>query len=389
MVSEALVKHDEPSPNTTALTVKQQASIDPEVLARAAAIWQRSIAEGGQLTPEAAIAAAYHFQTTGEVVGRHSYIVWKGRGKLASGTVIEGYRAVSRNLDMSRYQWRHRALTDEERKLHAVGPKDKSMACELDVLEARRKCIEMKIPYQPIVGITVVRESDNLQVPANRTAAWVMMKQSRVDALRQVGENTAADEVLDEAEENGVEVERPEGRLSVEQAEQLVAAAQLMAQRKAEFETTTPEQHVARLAENVAVMRGPVADLPEGEPPPDPDETPLSQAQEIRASLARQAKGYGAGQASNPALRWANGSMAALIRDDDKRRAVRKWLLSGDDNFTTSGWCNAVARWIEAQKVTENGVTTWVPSAQSLADLKIIEAALDLAQPELIEGAGK
>jgi hypothetical protein len=280
-VNEALIKQERP-PNETALQIKQRTSIDPDILATAAAIWQRSLAEGGEMTPEAAIAAAYHFKTTGETLGRHSYIAWKSQGKMHAGTVIEGYRAVSRNLDMSRYQWRHRPPTDDEKALHGIGPKDKAMVCEVDVLEARRKCIQMGIPYQPVIGITVVRDGERLTVPANRTATWVLMKQAKNDALRQLGEHVTADEAFEDSEE-GQEVERPEGGISVQQAEQLIAAAQLMAQKNAEAAGMTPDEHAARLQKNVAQMRGDSdadpfaeADKPPAEPEtePSPPSTP-------------------------------------------------------------------------------------------------------------------
>jgi hypothetical protein len=283
-MNEALIKQERP-PNETALQIKQKTSIDPDILATAAAIWQRSLAEGGEMTPEAAIAAAYHFKTTGETLGRHSYIAWKSAGKMHAGTVIEGYRAVSRNLDMSRYQWRHRPPNDAEKEMHNIQPKDKVMVCEVDVLAARAKCIRMGVPYQPVIGITVIRAGERLTVPANRTEAWVLMKQAKNDALRQLGEHVTADEVFEDSDE-GQEVERPEGGISVQQAEQLIAAAQMMAQKRAEAEGMTPDEHAARLAKNVEQMRGEgpdpfaEADKPPAEPEtePSPPSTPEQRA---------------------------------------------------------------------------------------------------------------
>jgi len=197
--------------------------ITPEIMARAAAIAADVVAKDGTISPAQALAAAYHFAATGEVIGRHSYVGTRGN---VAGRVIEGYRGVARELNMARYQWRYRPLTAEERELHDVREGDKALACEVDVLEARQQCILMGIPYQPIIGYTVVRRGDPLNIPRNRTAYWVLCKQARIDALRQVGENVEADEVLEDARANGIQIEMPDkARLTREQAEATVRAA--------------------------------------------------------------------------------------------------------------------------------------------------------------------
>jgi len=173
------------------------------VLSRAASIAAEIMANGGSITPPQALAAAYHFYETGEVIGRHAYVGTKGN---VAGRVLEGYRGVARKLDMSKYQWRYRPPTPDEMARHHIGPQDRMTVCELDVLAARRQCIEMGVEYQPIIGVSIVRQGDKINSPAFRDSVWLMEKQARVDALRQVGEQTSGDEDLEEAEAHGVDV---------------------------------------------------------------------------------------------------------------------------------------------------------------------------------------
>lgn len=200
-------------------------TLPPEILARAASIQAQAQAQGGFITPPQALAAAYHFASTGEIAGRHAYVIPAGK---AAGQVWESYRGVTRELDMSRYQFRYRPMSADERELNGVIDTWMTVVCELDVLEARRQCIQMQIPYAPILGIGIVTPQDrNRPAPNARTWYWVCQKRARVDALRQVGENTSADEVLEEAAANGIHTEAPTGaRLTQAQAEHAVRAAQ-------------------------------------------------------------------------------------------------------------------------------------------------------------------
>jgi hypothetical protein len=223
-------------------------AIPPDIMARAAQIAADVMANGGTINPAQALTAAYHFANTGEVMGRHSYVGTKGN---VSGRVLEGYRAVARELDMSRYQWYFRPLTPDEEKMHTIQPGDRALACSVDVLAARRQCIDMGIEYHPVVGITVIRKGEPLNVPKNRTAMWVMQKQCKNDALRQLGENTEADEVLAEA---GIS-DAPDGYMSVEQAEAMVRERIAEALRQAN--PPTPQEVQARAAANVKTMRAP------------------------------------------------------------------------------------------------------------------------------------
>lgn len=253
MVSDALVTaHNAQPTRVQGIDISQ---VPQDVLARAAAImWDvQTQKDGGEITPAQAITAAYHFKETGQVMGRDAYVGTKGQ---VAGRVIQGYQGLARERNMALYQWRFRDLTDEEKSLHGVQVGDKSLICELDVLAARKQCIEMKIDYRPVIGMTIVRKGDYQNVPKNRTMRWVLEKQCKNDALRQVGEHTSAEDVLDEAG-----VEAPEGvHLSIEQAEAWVRSIALAAQTAA-----LPEgEALKRLAANTDAMRGPKTDDPLG-----------------------------------------------------------------------------------------------------------------------------
>lgn len=207
------------TPNVPALDFSQ---IDPAIMARAASIAADVIAGGGHINAAQALAAAFHFEQTGEVIGRHAYVGTTGQ---VAGKVLEGYRGVARELDMSQFQFRYRPLTEDEKKLHDIDPKWQTVACEIDVLKARARCIRMGVEYQPMIGVGILRPSEKVtsqggpkDPPKTKTWYWVLQKRARVDGMRQLGENTSGDDVLKEAG-----TEAPEGtHLSIEQAEAFV-----------------------------------------------------------------------------------------------------------------------------------------------------------------------
>jgi len=253
------------TPNVPALDFSK---IDPAIMARAAAIAAKVMASNGQINAAQALAAAYHFEQTGEVMGRHAYVGTTGQ---VAGQVLEGYRGVARALDMSQFQFRYRPLTEDEKRMHDIDPKWQAVACEIDVLRARAKCIRMHIEYYPVVGIGILKPSDKTtssgqpkDPPKTKTWYWVLQKRSRMDGMRQLGENTTGDDVLEEAD-----VEAPEGsHLTIEQAEAFVREHL----RKLNAPEHTPEETKKLLTENVVAMRGDPQDDPFNDSPPPTDD---------------------------------------------------------------------------------------------------------------------
>lgn len=195
-----------------------RAAVDPEIIAMASAIYTSG---EGAISKEQAVRAAYHFHTTGEVMGRDSYVGTKGK---VAGQVLEGYRAVGRKINQE-YQVKYRPLTVAENEMHGVQPGDKTLACEVYLLDTWAKCRQMGVPYEPIVGVTIIPKSDTQSVPKTKSLYWVLQKQARVDALRQIpGLAVSPEEVFEEAESAGIHVERPDGRVDRDQAALLVKA---------------------------------------------------------------------------------------------------------------------------------------------------------------------
>lgn len=368
-MNNTLIPQQQPAP----LATRQPASapaldfsqIGPEIMARAAAIAADVMANGGTINPAQALAAAYHFEQTGEVIGRHAYVGTTGQ---VAGKVLEGYRGVARELDMSRYQFRYRPLTDEEKELHGIGPNLQALACEVDVLKARAACIRMGVPYQPIIGVGILSPKDKTTAsgqpkdpPKTKTWYWVLQKRARVDALRQLGENTSAEDVLDEAG-----VEAPAGSLSVEQAEALLQAKRA----EAEAAARPDAEAVARSRANVLAMRGDPNDDPYNDPLPPPV-APTDPRAALIARLRTQAA-----QDSRPAtdllIRQAFGHLACLCGSDDtKRHALLREVfgLESSKDLTT-GQANVLIAWIAAKPTTRNAETgkgeNFVPTGAAL-----------------------
>jgi hypothetical protein len=347
-------------------------SVPLPIMARAAAIAAKVLAEGGTINAAQALDAAYHFESTGEVMGRHSYV---GTSGSVAGRVLEGYRAVARRLDMSQYQYRYRPLTADEKEFHSFHDGDRMLICELDVLAARRQCIEMGIPYSPILGISIVRKGDKLNDPAYRDPMWIMQKQARTDALRQVGETSSANEEIAEAEALGVDMQATRALqaggayLDQEQAETLVddavrASAQALIspeQQAAEQQAATAQLALTDLQRELGLwayqqaleaspqpcprcaapfashahtvdclfrLALPNAPLwpPEAEPEPEPELSPALTAVEHYRDILRQHISH-----TTPATarqkNWMLGALTLLDPDENHQNDLLAWAF--------------------------------------------------------------
>ncbi|PIO05926.1 hypothetical protein COT29_03510, partial [Candidatus Micrarchaeota archaeon CG08_land_8_20_14_0_20_59_11] len=113
-------------------------------------------------------------------------------------------------------------------------------------------------------------------------------------------------------------------------------------------------------------------------------------AKRIRARLQQQAQQAGNGTKSDAiTFKKANGSLGILIRDKEKRHAVREWLFSVTNaDELSAGQCAALIGWINAKKQTlENGTQVWLPAGQAVDELKVILAELGLAEAPIQEPA--
>ena len=186
--------------NETALSAAvQKTAVDPEIIALASAFYT-----AGEMTKEQAVKAAYFFYHTGQVEGRDSYIGTTGN---VSGKVLEGYRGVAREVGRD-YEVKYRRPTNEEIEEHGINPKGKALVCEVYVLDIWQRKQAMGLPYEPVIGIAYYPPGTAIRVPATKTEHWVLQKNARKDALRQVpGIPLDAGEVFEEAAAMGIKVE--------------------------------------------------------------------------------------------------------------------------------------------------------------------------------------
>lgn len=412
-------------------------SVPLPIMARAAAIAAKVMAEGGEINAAQALDAAYHFQDTGEVMGRHSYV---GTTKQVAGKVLEGYRAVARPLDMSQYQFRYRPVTDNERTMHGITAKQDVLACELDVLKARARCIRMGIPYDPIVGIGIVDhwEKEKKEAPKTKTWYWVLQKRSRVDALRQVGEKVSPDEEIEEAEAAGLdmsatrELQAAGTHLDQEQAESLVddavrASAQALItpeQRDAEAKAAADQRALAALKEEIGLwayeqafeanpancprcnatyaskahtadclfrLALPNAPLwpPEAEPEPEPEQPAVLAAIESIRSILRAHISH-VTPATARQKNWMLGALTLLDPDEEQQNDLLEWAFGIPSiDILTAGMGEGLVEWLAPTKNTKGDMQIDEVAKQQYAEIK---AALDAwaqenAQPTLPEVA--
>jgi hypothetical protein len=402
-------------------------AVDPEIIAMASAIYTATPG----MSKEQAVAAAFHFKTTGEIMGRDSYI---GTGKQA-GKILEGYRAVARNVKHDIDTPKYRQLTTEEIAAHGVEPGDKSLACEIALLDVQGKCRKMGIPYRPIVGITVIRAGTKIQVPNTKTELWVLQKQSRVDGLKQIpgGACISADEIYEDAGLTGDEM--PPVHLSMDRAKKWSDIVKRQRANKAEYEAKTPEQrkadslrirrqqarsHVENEApftimswpemsreEQEAYIETETAKLLPEEPASDNDSItdaafkalpaasqsvspqPTPAHERIKARLLTNANFYRMQELradSDTRIKKAKSLLTFLIPNEDDRHLFRLFVFGAED---TSAWDHGIAEmlldWIKlspGERDATGKVLEWIPSGQSVMEVAAILAAI---KPSLIE----
>lgn len=402
------------------------AGIDPAdiplpVRARAASIALDCMARGEIISAAQALAAAYHFQESGEVMGRHAYIGTKGS---VAGRVLEGYRGVARRLDMSNYQWRYRPATEEELAEHRIQQGDRIVICELTNLTAYQKARQLGLEYQPIIGMSIARKGDTINSPKFRDTTWTLKKQARTDALRQAGENTTADEELDEAEAHGIDVNEWRDKISDPEQAQAAVDASVRAAANA---ARTPEQAFAEQQDNRdqlamldmskklsnwlfncamgeetpcpqcnvpfavkahtadCVFRIINPDMPLYEPvpaAPAPEETQLAALapNALRAKL--RAEALDSSEPATPRQReWTAAELALLSGDPAERARFMTWAFGPHDELTR-GMAAALYMWSGA---TKHAVTKQIViSDQARSDFKAVIDMLNAFEDDVL-----
>jgi hypothetical protein len=204
---------------------------DPDLAKRAVGIWS-SRPQDNPISPQRALAAALYEQQTGQVCGRDFYVD-ENMG------IVPGYRGINReaaDAGAGSHIEQYRPFTAQENEEHEIQVGDTARACELTQVAVARQCREAGIKYQPVIGYGIVRAKEKInqyQKPIQLKGGytWVRKATNRCfkDALRHAGLAATAEEVIEDAETNGVDVDVPESaHLSVEQAERAVEAERAM-----------------------------------------------------------------------------------------------------------------------------------------------------------------
>ncbi len=226
-------------------------TVDSELAQRALAIYL-SRQSAKPISPARAISAALNERETGHREGRDFYVDEKMG-------LVPGYRGLMRDnaeAGGGSHMEQYRPMNGAEATEHEIKAGDTATICELTQIHVFRQAREVGLTYRPVLGIGIVRAREKVYdgQPINLTGGYTWERKARnrsyKDALRHAGYAAQASEVLDEAEQNGVHVEIPEGEhISVEQAEFAVAQACRLAGR-------IPDNEVLRKA-TVDAMRGP------------------------------------------------------------------------------------------------------------------------------------
>ena len=242
-----------------------------------AAILKKILQNGDKLSDEEALAGAVYAKMTGQIPGRDFYIA-------PNFGVIPGYQGEQKQAVEAAPKFlppEYRAMTEEEADFNDIAPGDKAAICEIWVPARMREARELGMKPRPIVGVGIVRKSeqwvsfewrsassgkrykaalpesewkDRTDPPTGRSWGWVARNRAYKDALRHLPSHQDAESILVEGARRGLVVEVPEGaQLSPEQARLMIESAQQDAERP----ELTYEQHQERLRANTERMRGP------------------------------------------------------------------------------------------------------------------------------------
>jgi len=195
--------------------------------------------------------------------------------------------------------------------------------------------------------------------------------------------------LLAQAQAAGIAVDAPAVELSGEQAAALVA--EQIAAHVRQVAPPPAEQLQAQAARNITTMRGPATDDPFGidEPkPPTAEDAPddpgvpgvaqlEQQAAQIKArilGLAQNGGDWTHTPCNENKRKAVNRDFAILIPNEDRRHAIRQYILGHDSSSYTEGEVATLLGWFDIQK----GPDGWVPGVQALAEIKVLAAALGL-----------
>jgi len=371
---------------------------------------------GSKLSDVEALAGAEYAKTSGLDPFTGEFYIAPGTG------VVLGYRGA---LKMQSQQgiapdYRYRALTDDERDWHDVLTGDKATICYATEPNEAAQARKRGDAPQVWQGVGIVRKhemwkseewrktpdgsknykfrlpeaewKERVDPPKGRSWGWVAQNRAMRDCMKHMGLPVPpdADTIIKQAQAAGIKVSVPAGALlSDEQAAALVA--ETITAHVRDIAPPPAEQLQAQAARNITTMRGPATDDPFGidEPePPTTEDAPNDpgvpgvaqleqQAAQIKARILGLAQNGGDWKhtpCNENKRNAANRGFAILIPNEDRRHAIRQYILGHDSSSYTEGEVATLLGWFDIQK----GPDGYVPGAQVLAEIKVLAAALGL-----------
>ncbi|HEY66245.1 MAG TPA: hypothetical protein G4O02_16965 [Caldilineae bacterium] len=274
---------------------------DVKRLQQIAALLKKMVPNGERLSDGEALALAQ----AARILDRNPLVgeLWAIPGK----GVTDGYRGLIKDAKPGTYHLHYRPLTPQEIEEHEVRPSDIAKACELYLFEEMRQCREFSIPYEPTVGIGIVREEERYQTtrwderrrqkvklprdqwhpiepPTGRSWAWKAEIRAMKDALRRAGvqyvDREEVEELRRQAEALGVDTTGAESAPQILQLVDQHQALEESHQQRQEYLEATEANFGPEAREEVAkavvdedindlfgeAEQAPVSD-PQAEPP--------------------------------------------------------------------------------------------------------------------------
>ena len=224
---------------------------DSEKLRALAQLLKKMLPGGERMSDGEALALAQAARAMGRNPLAGEIYAIPGKG------VADGYRGLIKDARPGSYHLKYRPLTAEEVEEHEVRTGDIARACELYLFAEVEQCKRYGVPYEPTVGVGIVREEEKFQTerwdnatrarlplprdqwkpippPTGRSWGWKAEIRAMKDALRRAGVAYVDLEEIEglraQAEEAGIDTR---GATNAEQIARLVEQQAYLAAQSA------------------------------------------------------------------------------------------------------------------------------------------------------------
>lgn len=429
--------------DSAALAILGESESNAPIVERAKQILLSRPANRKLSAPRAIAAALHEAEHPGKREGRDFHVDEKMG-------IVDSYQGLQKDAEArADFYARPRPMRGEEAEMHEIQPGDTGAIYEFYERDVAARNRAAGIPYDPLIGVGIVREAEKFQStawddqakrsyklprdkwgppidpPTGRSWYWKAQTRAFRDGLRRIPGMAAqltAGQILELAEEEGLPMPPEGARLTRDQALAWVEQQRKERDERERQSALTPQerqQEAADLAARVEARHARIAaehrpfddppapdippadvidadahELPEDEPAGAPEDYDadsgfegipgaIEEREAAKSETVRQAEAVrdriksliGASPVkSNSAVR---GKMTLLNMFTEDRHGVLRFLFGLEDLENIPGpEAEALLTWRAAKKETVDGAETWVPSAQAVADARILAAAV-------------